>query len=130
MSKSTGVVTRASGHSFDETVDRLRGAISERGLILFLALDQQAAARKEGLTMPRSQLLVFGSPKAGTQILIDFPEAGLDLPLKAYVWESSNGAVFVSYSEPAYIAERHGLSIATAAPLYGIVPLIEGALDT
>ncbi len=90
MSNSTGVVTIASEYSFDETVDRLRGAIADRELILFLALDQQAAARTDGVTMPKAQLLVFGRPKAGTQILIDFPEAGLDLPLKVYVWESSN----------------------------------------
>ncbi|MEP6945924.1 MAG: DUF302 domain-containing protein [Acidobacteriota bacterium] len=128
MSKSTGVETLVSHFSFDETLARILREIEREGLLLFLALDQQAVARKDGLSMPQARLLLFGRPSAGTQILIDVPEAGIDLPLKAYVWESADEGVFVSYSSPAYIAERHGLSAVLSAPLFGVFPLLTGAL--
>ena len=128
MSNSTGVVTLVSNFSFDETLARIFRAIEKQGLLLFLALDQQAIARKDGLKMPQARLLLFGRPWAGTQILIDVPEAGIDLPLKAYVWEAADGGIFVSYSSPEYIAERHGLSAALSAPLFGVFPLLKGAL--
>lgn len=128
MSNSSGVVTLTSHYSFEGTVARILRAIESQGLMLFLALDQQAVAKKDGIVMPRGRLLLFGRPWAGTRILIEVPEAGIDLPLKAYVWEAADGGVFVSYSNPAYIAERHGLSRVLAAPLYGVFPLIKGAL--
>jgi len=128
MSGSKGVVTLASDFSFDETVAHVLGEIKNHGLLLFLDLDQQAAARGDGLAMPQARLLLFGRPSAGTPILAEAPEAGLDLPLKIYVWGAADGMVFVSYSDPAFIAERHGLSAALAAPLYGTVPLIKQAL--
>jgi uncharacterized protein (DUF302 family) len=128
MAKSSGVVTLTSPYTFDQTLARLRAAIATHGLALFLDLDQQAAAQKEGLTMPRAHLLLFGSPRAGTPVLRNVPEAGVDLPLKAYLWEAPDGGVFVSYSDPEYVAARHHLSAVLSAPLAGIVPLIAGAL--
>jgi uncharacterized protein (DUF302 family) len=128
MAMRSGVVTLTSPHSFDQTLARLRAAIASHGLTLFLDLDQQAAARDDGLAMPRAHLLVFGSPRAGTSILLKVPEAGVDLPLKAYLWEAPDGGVFVSYSDPDYVAARHHLSAALSAPLAGIAPLIAGAL--
>jgi uncharacterized protein (DUF302 family) len=128
MATSTGVVTLPSPHAFDQTLIRLRSAIAVHGLTLFLDLDQQAAAKADGVTMPRAHLLVFGRPRAGTPILVSVPEAGVDLPLKAYLWEAANGGVFVSYSDPQYLAERHHLSAALSAPLAAITPLVAGAL--
>jgi uncharacterized protein (DUF302 family) len=130
MATSSGVVTLPSPHAFDQTLIRLRAAIADHGLTLFLDLDQQAAAKADGAAMPRAHLLVFGRPRAGTPILVSVPEAGLDLPLKAYLWEAldGGGAAFVSYSDPMYLAERHHLSAALSAPLAAIAPLVAGAL--
>jgi uncharacterized protein (DUF302 family) len=130
MATSSGVVTLPSPHSFDETLIRLRAAITDHGLTLFLDLDQQAAAKADGATMPRAHLLVFGRPRAGTPILVSVPEAGVDLPMKVYLWEepSGTGGVFASYNDPSYLAERHHLSAALAAPLAAIAPLVAVAL--
>jgi uncharacterized protein (DUF302 family) len=128
MPASDGVVTIASAHSYDDTLTRLRAAVSDRGLVLFLDLDQQAATRTDGLTMPRAHLLLFGRPRAGTPILVAVPEAGLDLPLKAYLWERPDGAVFVSYSDPAYLIARHRLPESLSAALAGIVPVVAEAV--
>lgn len=128
MATSSGVVTLPSSHAFDQTLMRLRAAIADHGLTLFLDLDQQAAAKADGATMARGHLLVFGRPRAGTPILVSVPEAGVDLPLKAYLWEAPDGGVFVSYSDPQYLAERHHLSAALSAPLAAIGPLVAGAL--
>jgi uncharacterized protein (DUF302 family) len=128
MATSSGVVTLPSPHAFDQTLSRLRAAIADHGLTLFLDLDQQAAAEADGVTMPRAHLLVFGRPRAGTPILVSVPEAGVDLPLKAYLWEAPDGGAFVSYSDPQYLAERHHLSAALSAPLTAIAPLVAGVL--
>ncbi|MBC7899445.1 MAG: DUF302 domain-containing protein [Saprospiraceae bacterium] len=78
--------------------------------------------------MPPARLLLFGRPWAGTRILIEVPEAGIALPLKAHVWEAADGGVFVNYSNLSYIADRHILSAVLAAPLFGVFPLLKGAL--
>jgi uncharacterized protein (DUF302 family) len=128
MPPDSGIVTLTSAHSFDETLARLRAAVSSRGLTLFLDLDQQAAALAEGLTMPPAHLLLFGHPRAGTPILLAVPEAGLDLPLKAYVWEAAEGAVQVCYSDPAYLAARHHLPEQLSMPLAVVVPIVADAV--
>jgi uncharacterized protein (DUF302 family) len=128
MATSSGVVTLPSPHAFDQTLIRLRAAIADHGLTLFLDLDQQAAAQADGVTMSPAHLLEFGRPRAGTPILVSVPEAGVDLPLKAYLWEAADGGVFVSYSDPQYLAERHHLSAALSAPLAAIAPLVAQAL--
>jgi uncharacterized protein (DUF302 family) len=128
MAPSSGVVTLTSNHSFDDTLTRLCAAVTDRGFTLFLDLDQQAAALAEGLTMPRAHLLLFGRPLAGTPILLAVPEAGLDLPLKAYLWEAADGAVFVSYSDPAYLARRHHLPEKLSTPLTGVMPIVAEAV--
>lgn len=128
MQSSTGVVTLPSPGGFDDTLNRLRTTIAARGLRLFLDLDQQAAAREDGVSMPAAHLLLFGRPRAGTPALRESPESGVDLPLKVFVWESEEGKVFVSYSDPAFIAKRHHLTEGVARPLAGITDLISSAL--
>lgn len=128
MFNSSSVVTLRSPYYFDETLDRILRAIQSHGLLLFLALDQQAAAKKDGVLMHPARLLLFGRPRAGTRILIEVPEAGIDLPLKAYVWEAADGEVFVSYSNPVDIVKRHGLSEELAQPFNSIFPLLREAL--
>lgn len=128
MPPSSDVVTLASPARFGETLDRLHTAIAARGLRLFLDLDQQAAAREDGVAMPPAHLVLFGRPRAGTPALLESPESGVDLPLKVYVWESGDGEVFVSYLEPASLARRHHLTDDVARPLGAITELVADTL--
>jgi uncharacterized protein (DUF302 family) len=107
---SAGVVTKPCPRSVAATISRLRGLIEDKGLKLFALIDHSGEATGVGLTMPDTKLVVFGSPTAGTPVMVATPLAALDLPLKVLVWEDSAGRVSVSYNSPAYLAERHHLS--------------------
>ena len=106
---AAGVVTKPSSRSVAETVARLQRLIHEKGLVLFAVIDHSGEAIRAGLEMPETKLVIFGSPVAGTPVMIAAPLAALDLPLKLLVWEDDDGAVSVSYNSPAYLAERHHL---------------------
>ena len=107
---SEGVVTKPSPRSVAATVTRLQELIEERGLTLFAIIDHSGAAERAGLAMPDTKLVIFGSPAAGTPVMLAVPLAALDLPLKILVWEDATGTVSVSYSTASFIAERHHLS--------------------
>src|SRR6202022_1521911 len=104
-----GIVERVSNHSVDETVDRLMGMMKSRGLTLFALIDHSGEAEKAGMKMPPTRLLIFGSPKAGTPLMLASPSIAIDLPLKILVWEDAGGKVWISYNSPEYLRERHGL---------------------
>jgi uncharacterized protein (DUF302 family) len=127
MSKSIGVVTVRSQHAFEETLQLLIASIKARGMKVFLDLDQQAEAQSDGVSMPKAHLLLFGRPRSGTQILLEYPEAGIDVPLKAYVWEAEDGGARVSYASPHFIAERYSLPKSIEA-LFGVVSLVAEAV--
>jgi uncharacterized protein (DUF302 family) len=101
----SGVVTKASAHSADTTIQRLEDAIKSRGFIVFARLDHAAAAKNAGLTMPYSTVVVFGNPKLGTPSFIQNPQLAIDLPLKALVWEDKDGKVWLSYNSSKYVYE-------------------------
>jgi uncharacterized protein (DUF302 family) len=77
--------------------------------------------------MRAERMLIFGNPKAGTPLMQRAPTAGIDLPLKALVWEEADGATWIAYNDPRYIIERHGLEATLAANLAAVVPLLERA---
>ena len=107
-----GLVTKPSTQSVDETLDRLETALKERGFIIFTRLDHAAAAQSLGLKMPRSTVLVFGNPRIGTPIFIQYPTYAIEQPLKALVWEDSGGKVWLSYNTSEWgkvISGRHGV---------------------
>jgi uncharacterized protein (DUF302 family) len=79
-------------------------------LTLFAVIDHSGEAKRVGLTMPDTKLVIFGSPMAGTPVMVAVPLAAIDLPLKLLVWEDAIGSVWVSYNSPSFIAERHDLS--------------------
>jgi uncharacterized protein (DUF302 family) len=120
---SDGVVTKQSPCSVTETVNRLTRIIEDKGLQLFAIIDHSGEATRVGLTMPDTKLVVFGSPPAGTPVMLAAPLAALDLPLKMLVWEDGHGGVSVSYNSPAYLAERHHLSDEMRARLEPIEPI-------
>jgi len=105
-----GIVTKASPRSVADTVTRLAGIINNKGLTLFSVVDHSGEAEAVGLNMTDTKLVIFGSPAAGTPVMVASPLAALDLPLKVLVWSDTNGAVSVSYNSPAYLAARHHLT--------------------
>jgi uncharacterized protein (DUF302 family) len=103
-----GIADVPSHHSVDETVERLQNILRERGLTLFALVDHSGEAEKVGLHMPPTKLVIFGSPKGGTPLMIAAPSAAIDLPLKILVWQDGDGKTWVSYNTPQYLQQRHG----------------------
>lgn len=109
VKKKNGIVDVPSNHSVDETVDRLKGILQSKGVTLFALIDHSGEAAKVGMKMPPTKLLIFGSPKAGTPLMLAAPSIAIDLPLKILVWQDPQGKVWLSYNSPDYLAERHDL---------------------
>ncbi len=124
-----GVVTKPSRYTVEETLDRLENVIHSKGLTLFATIDHSGEAEKAGLTMQDAKLLIFGSPKAGTPLMIHSLLLALDLPLKALVWKDNEGRVFVSYNSTKYLAKRHNLPADLTKNIEGIDALVENALS-
>jgi len=103
-----GVVSKLSNHSVDATVEKLKAILQAKGVTLFALVDHSGEAEKAGLKMPPTKLLIFGSPKAGTPLMLASPSAAIDLPLKILVAEDAAGKVWISYNDPAYLRQRHG----------------------
>jgi uncharacterized protein (DUF302 family) len=106
---SAGIIDKASHHSVDETVDRLKNILQSKGITVFALVDHSGEAAKVGLKMPPTKLFIFGNPKAGTPLMLAAPRSAIDLPLKILVWEDSQGKFWVSYNSPEYLKDRHGL---------------------
>lgn len=104
-----GIKKVASNHSVDETVERVKEILQAKGIKLFALVDHSEEARKAGLEMPPTKLLIFGSPLAGTPVMVAAPSIAIDLPLKILVAQDSQGKVWVSYNSAAYLQERHGV---------------------
>jgi len=124
-----GVVTKGSRHSVEETLSRLEDAIRAKGLTIFTLIDHSGEAEKIGLKMQEAKLVIFGSPKAGTPLMIASPLIGLDLPLKALIWKDNEGRVWLSYNSVSYIANRYNLPSNLTKNIAGIDALIEATLS-
>lgn len=109
LSRGNGIIDIPSNHSVDQTVERLKGFLEAKRVNLFALVDHSGEAEKIGMKMPPTKLLMFGSPKAGTPVMLAAPSIAIDLPLKVLVWEDSQGKVWVSYNSPAYLQERHSV---------------------
>jgi uncharacterized protein (DUF302 family) len=118
----TGITDLACKHSVAETVDRLEALLRAKDLKIFARIDQAAEAKAAGLTMRPMVLLVFGNPRAGTPLMIQHPSIAMDLPLKALIWESADGKVWLSYNNPEFLQQRHGLD---APPFQAIGNLLQ-----
>lgn len=104
-----------SEHSFAVTLQRLEFLLSDKGIQTFCRVDHSGEAAKAGLTMRPTMLLIFGSPKAGTPLMIESPTIALDLPLKALIWEDAEGTVWVTCNSAEYLRRRHNLKRDAAA---------------
>jgi uncharacterized protein (DUF302 family) len=123
MASGKGVVSKASAHSVEETIDRLEAVLREKSIHIFARIDQRAEAKKAGLDMAAMELLIFGNPKAGTPLMIAEPTVGIDLPLKAMAWEDREGKVWLSYNAPEYLEERYGMELKALGVIGGLVEL-------
>jgi len=104
-----GIIAIPSNHSVDQTVEKLKGILQARGVTLFALVDHSGEAEKVGLKMPPTKLAIFGSPKAGTPLMLAAPSIAIDLPLKILICQDARGKVWVSYNAPSYLRERHAI---------------------
>jgi len=104
-----GIVAKPSSQSVDETVEKLRNILQAKGVTLFALVNHSGEAEKVGMKMRPTKLLIFGSPKAGTPLMLAAPSVAIDLPLKILVSEDAQGKVWISYNSAEYLKERHGI---------------------
>jgi uncharacterized protein (DUF302 family) len=104
-----GLTTIPSDFTARETANRLEAAVKEKGMAMFARIDHAAGATAAGLQLRPTELLIFGNAKAGTPLMQAAPTMGIDLPLKALVYEDSAGKVWLSYNEPHWLTQRHQL---------------------
>jgi uncharacterized protein (DUF302 family) len=123
-----GMIHVSSPYSVSETVERLESIIRTKNLTIFARIDHSDEAAKVGLKMRPTQLIIFGSPKGGTPMMIASPTLAIDLPLKALVWEDSDGKVRVSYNDPVYLQRRHNISDELLKNISGIGVVLEKAV--
>ncbi len=104
-----GITSIPTQASVDQTVDALTKTLAAKNITLFAIVDHSGEAAKVGMTMPPTKLLIFGSPRAGTPIMLAAPSAALDLPLKILVHEDTDHKVWITYNAPSYLQQRHGI---------------------
>ena len=118
-----GMQHLSSPYSVPETLQRIESLLQEKGLTIFCRIDHSGEAEKVGLQMHAARLIIFGSPKGGTPVMVASPTIAIYLPLKALVWEDDGGKVWVSHNSPEYLRQRHNVpadlvkNISAAGPL-------------
>jgi uncharacterized protein (DUF302 family) len=120
-----GMVHLTSPYPFAETIKRLESLLQAQGLAIFCRIDHSGEAEKAGLKMPATQVIIFGSPKGGTPLMIASPTLAIDLPLKALIWEDGDSKVWVSYNSPEYLKQRHNIPGELLKNIAGIGPLLQ-----
>ncbi|MHC5937733.1 DUF302 domain-containing protein [Nostoc sp.] len=128
MNENNGIINQPSPYSVPATIDRLEAVLQAKGITIFARIDQQAEAERVGLSLPPTQLLLFGNPQAGTPLMVAEPTIALDLPLKALAWEAVDSKVWLSYNDPNYLKQRFSLSDELVENIAVIAPLINQAL--
>ena len=127
--QTNGLLQVASARSVDETVERLKALLAERGLQVFALVDHSGEAEKVGMKMRPTKLLIFGSPKGGTPVMLAAPSVAIDLPLKALVVEDEAGKVWISYNSPEYLQQRHGIPQDLVKNIAGVGALVAKAVE-
>jgi uncharacterized protein (DUF302 family) len=123
--QATGLTTKMSPRSVAETVSRLQSLAEGEGMKVFAVIDHSGEAKKVGLELRETKVVIFGSPQAGTPVMAAAPLAALDMPLKVLVW-SDDGQTKVTYTAPTTLAARYELSEELAVRLSGIDGLTDG----
>ena len=108
---NTGIITKVSQQDFEATYQTLKQTIDGNpNLKIILELDHQANAASVGLTLPPTRIILFGNPKLGTPLMSAAQTTGLDLPQKILVTQNEEGTTSISYNDPLYLKERHGIA--------------------
>jgi uncharacterized protein (DUF302 family) len=120
-----GLISKRSSFGPEETMERLEAEVQAKGLTVFAHVDHAAGATAVGLSLRPTDLLIFGNARGGTPLMQAAQSIGIDLPLKALVWQDADGVTWVSYNDPAWFARRHGLDDSSKAT----VNALTGALN-
>jgi uncharacterized protein (DUF302 family) len=115
-----GLVTLQSSFDPDETTNKLEAAVTAKGMTVFAKIDHAAAAAGVGLSLRPTTVVIFGNPKGGTLPMQAVQTSGIDLPLKALIWQDAAGVTWLSYNDPDWIAKRHGLQHQADAAIKGM----------
>jgi uncharacterized protein (DUF302 family) len=126
---TSGMVDIPSRYSVPESLVRLEAILKEKGLTIFARVDHSGEAKKVGLEMRPTQLVIFGSPKGGTPLMVAAPSLAIDLPLKALAWQDEAGKVWLSYNSPEYLQQRHGIPADLLKNIGGVGALIQKAVE-
>ena len=126
---ASGVITKLSSRSVEETVDRLKHLMEDRGFTVFNVIDHRGVAERAGVRIPDSKLVMFGTPTVGAAVMLAAPLAALDIPLKVLVWDDGAGAVSISYNSPDLLAGRYHLDGAQRTPFDAVESIVEAVLD-
>ena len=124
-----GMVHLRSPYSVPDTLKRLESLLHAKNLTVFARVDHSGEAENVGLTMRPTQLVLFGSPKAGTPLMVASPTLAIDLPLKALAWQDANGQVWLSYNGADYLKQRHGFPDDLVKNIAGEGALLEKAVE-
>ncbi len=124
-----GLVHLRSPYSVAETLRRLESVLKAKNLSVFARVDHSGEAAKVGLPMRPTQLIIFGSPTAGTPLMIASPTLAIDLPLKALAWEDAEGTVWLSYNRPDYLQRRHEIPDELMKNISGVGAVLEKAIE-
>ena len=119
-----GLTTLKSSHGPKETMDRLVAELQAKGLTIFARVDHAAGAKEAGLELRPTELVIFGNAKGGTPLMQASQAIGIDLPLKALVWQDGSGETWLSYNDPAWLAQRHGLRNQVEAPVKAMTAML------
>ena len=124
-----GIIDVPSRYSVPETLARLQSILKEKNIAVFALIDHSGEAEKAGLKMRPTQLLIFGSPKGGTPLMVAAPRLAIDLPLKALAWQDEQGKVWLSYNSPEYLQQRHGFPTELIKNVAVIGALVQKAVE-
>ena len=127
-SPDNGLVHLSSPYPVAETLKRLDSVLQSRGLAVFARVDHSGEAEKVGMKMLPTQLIIFGSPKGGTPLMVASPTLAIDLPLKALVWQDEGGKVWVSYNTTEYLKQRHNIPDDLVKNIAVIGPLLQSVV--
>jgi uncharacterized protein (DUF302 family) len=126
---ASGMVDIPSRYSVPESLVRLEAILKEKGLTIFARVDHSGEAAKVGMEMRPTQLVIFGSPKGGTPLMVAAPSLAIDLPLKALAWQDEGGKVWLSYNSPEYLQQRHNIPADLLKNIAGVGALIQKAVE-
>jgi len=125
-----GLITLRSSHGPKDTMNRLETEVKGKGLTVFARIDHAAGAAEVGLSLRPTELLIFGNAKGGTPLMESVQTIGIDLPLKALVWQDASGNTWLSYNDPNWLAKRHGLGHEADAAVKAIAAALDAMAKT